>query len=403
MREDKKQKIYRTIMLIIMVAVITFVATLIFMKGKVGGTKYVMLQGSSDYSSLTSKLSSFKGIIDKSFLGEVDEKKLEEYAIKGYIAGLNDDYSEYYTKEEMDKVKENTAGSFNGIGIYFSKDTSTGEIVVLSPIEDSAADKAGILPADIIKKVNGEDVTGMDIYLVSNKIKGDPGTSVTLEILRKEETFTIELNRENVIINPVKAEIKDGNIGYLKITSFDENTAEVFKSKYDEIKKQGIKGLIIDLRNNGGGIVNQATDIADMFVEKDKTTLITVDKNEKEVETKSKNDPIINEKVVVLVNENTASASEILAGCLKDLERATIVGTKTYGKGVIQELMSFKDGSGLKITTEEYLTPNRNRINKVGIEPDEEVKLPDDVKNTSKIEEEKDTQLQKAIDILKNL
>ena len=401
MMEDKKQKIYRTIMLIAMVAVITFIATAIFLGNRIGGTKYVMLQGNGEFSELTSKLNTFKGFIDKSYLGEVNEDKIKESAIKGYIEGLGDKYSEYYTKEEMDEVKQSTSGSFEGIGIYFAQNTQTGEIIVLAPIEDSAADKKGLLPGDIIKKVDGEDVTNMETTLVSSKIKGKAGTDVKLEILRNDETIEITVTREIVITNPIKSEIKQGNIGYIRVTSFDENTSKDFKEKYEELKKQGIESLIIDLRNNGGGIVDEATNMADMIVDKGKTTLITIDKNNKEEITTSKNEPIISEKIVVLVNENTASASEIFAGCLKDLEKATIVGTKTYGKGVIQELMSFKDGTGLKITTEEYLTPNRNKINGQGIVPDEVVELPKDVESIYRIDESKDTQLQKAIELLK--
>ena len=173
-----------------------------------------------------------------------------------------------------------------------------------------------------------------------------------------------------------------------------------FKAKFEELSKQGIKSLIIDLRNNGGGLVDEALKIADYIVPKGETLLITVDKNNKEEIEKAKEDPIIDMNIVVLTNENTASASEILSGCLKDYKKATILGTKTYGKGVIQQVISLKNGSGLKVTVEQYFTPNRSKINKVGIEPDEKVELPETV-NSLTVTREQDTQLQKAIEKLK--
>ena len=194
----------------------------------------------------------------------------------------------------------------------------------------------------------------------------------------------------------------ENNIGYIEFSSFDDGTAEDFKSKYEELEKQGITSLIIDLRNNGGGIVDEALEIAEYIADKGSVLLYEVDKNNNEEVEKSKNEPIINMPIVILTNENTASSSEILAGALKDLGKAKIVGTKTYGKGVIQEVISLSDGSGLKITTKKYLTPNRTEINGVGIEPDETVELPDTVTSALNVNEEDDTQLRKAIEILKN-
>lgn len=401
MKEEKKQRIYKTIMLIVMVAVITFIVTTIFLSSKVGETKYVLVSKGEGTSELASKLDTFKSLIDKVYLGDVDEEKLKEGAIKGYIKGLGDKYSSYYTKEEMEEVEEDTMGNFDGIGVYISKYTDTDEIVVIATIEESVAEKQGILPGDIISKVNGEDCTGMDISVVSSKIRGEIGTNVELEIIRDGKPFNITLTRENIKLNHIKSKILKNNIGYLNITAFDSGCSEEFEEKYNQLKSQGAKSLIIDLRNNGGGIVDEALEIADLIVEKEKTTLITIDKNGTEETEKSSKDPIITEKIVLLVNENTASSSEILAGCLKDYNKATIVGKNTFGKGVIQELMSLKDGSGIKLTTNEYLTPNRNKINEVGIKPDVEVDIPEDVSNIFSIEEEKDTQLQKAIEILK--
>ena len=404
MEEEKKQRIYKTIMLVIMVAVITFIITTIFMYKKIGkdnNTKYILYSKNQNETELEQRLNSFKKLIDEVYLGEVNEEKLIDGAIKGYIEGLNDPYSSYYTKDEMEDIKKETFGNFYGVGVYITTDTVNNQVLILAPIKGSAAEKAGILSGDVITKVDGVEYKGDQLDIVSSKLKGEENSTVEIEILRKGETKTFTITREKVKLNHIESEIKGQNIGYLKISSFDEECADEFKEKFNELKSQGIKSLIIDLRNNGGGIVDEALDIADMIVEKDKTLLITLDKKNNEEVIKSENDAIIDMPIVVLTNKNTASASEILSGILKDYQKAKIVGTKTYGKGVIQELMFLTDGTGIKLTTNEYLTPNRNKINNVGITPDEEVTLPDEVANRLNIDEEKDTQLQKAIEILK--
>lgn len=392
MNNEKTQKIYKIIMLIILVAFITFTITTIFLyKNNFGDTKYVLV--SNDNGDLASDLARFRAIIDEYYLGEVDDNKLKESAIKGYIEGLGDEYSEYITKEEYEEYKINIMGNYVGIGIYMSVYKDTDEIVILSPIEGSPAEEAGILPGDIILKVNGIEYDGEHLDEASAAIKGEEGTKVKIEIKRNEEIINLEVERRKVIVNPVKSEIKNGNIGYIKLTSFDEDTSKIFKEKYEELQKQNINSLIIDLRDNGGGIVQEALTIADYMLEKDAKMLITVNKKENEEIEKSKYDPIITIPVVILVNENSASASEILAGALKDNNRAKIIGTKTYGKGVIQELLTLKDGSAIKLTTEEYYTPNRTKINNVGIEPDELVENDENVKE--------DLQLKRAIEMVK--
>lgn len=395
MEEKKSYKIYKIIMLMVLVSFITFLLTTIGMQ------QYFKGDTKNTQDTITSELKNFRRIIDKYYLGEVDDEKLKEGAIIGYIEGLNDPYTEYISKEDMKDYLEDTMGNFVGIGIYMVKDTKTDKIMVLSPIKNSPAEKAGVQPGDYIIKVNDITYTAEQMTEASNKIKGEEGSTVKLELLRGNETITYEIKRENIKVNPVESKVLQNNIGYIKFSSFDEDTAEDFKKKYEELNKQGIKSLIIDLRNNGGGIVTEALEIADYFTPKDSILLYEVDKNNKEEIEKSKNDAIINMPVIILTNENTASSSEILAGALKDLGKAKIVGTKTYGKGVIQEVLSLPDGSGIKITSEEYLTPNKTKINKVGIQPDVEIKLPETVKNILDVEEKDDTQLQKAIEMLK--
>lgn len=402
MEGNKGQKIYTIVMTIVLTAIVTAMSTTIAISklgNPIGNIKITTSQ--SENSSIAATLSNFKKMIDKYYLGEVDNNKLLEGAIKGYISGLGDEYSEYFTKEEMANYKEVALGNFTGIGIYMVKDTEKNMIRVLSPIKDTPAEKAGILPGDIIYKVDGVIYTGDQMTEASNTIKGKIGTKVKLELIRENKSVEVEVERQNIKVNHVEGKVLSNNTGYIQLSTFDKGCAEEFKQKYQDLEKQNIKSLIIDLRNNGGGIVDEALKIADFMIDKDATLLITKDKHEKEEIKKAKNDKLINMPIIVLTNENTASSSEILAGALKDNGVCKIVGTKSYGKGVIQELLTLNDGSGLKITTNEYYTPNKNKINKVGIEPDEKVELPEEYQKHITVPEDKDTQLQKALEMLK--
>ena len=403
MEEKRKYNIYKTIMIIVLTAFITFIITALVGYNYVtkGDGAKLLVRETSSNQDLIVQLEKYKSIIDEFYLGEVNEEDLKEGAIKGYIEGLGDPYTEYISKEEMKEYMEDTLGNYVGIGIYMLLDEENGKIKVLAPMKGSPAETVGIKSGDIIETVDGEEYTKDEMSEVANKIKGKEGTTVKLGIKRGEENLEFEVTRQNIKVNPVEGKILENNIGYIQFASFDETTYEDFKAKYEELKNQGITSLIIDLRNNGGGLVDQATDIADLFVEKDTPLLYEVDKDGNEEVIKAENDVTINIPTIILTNENTASASEILAGALKDLGKAKIVGTKTYGKGIIQQIIPLSDGSGIKITTEEYQTPNRNKIHEVGIEPDETVELPETVTNVLEILEDQDTQLQKAIELLK--
>ena len=400
MEKKKKYGIYKTIMLIALSVFITFMITSISLYTYYSKNSITV---STNYknTNILSKIEKYKKIIDQYYLGDIDEKKLEEGAVKGYIEGLGDPYTEYISKEDMENYLDDTMGNFVGIGIYMIKNTQYDRIQVLSTIKGGPAEKVGIQAGDLIISVDGVEYKADDMTTASNNIKGEEGTKVNIELLRGTQSIKYEITREKVKVNQVEGKVLSNNIGYIQFTSFDETTAQDFKAKYEELTKQGIQSLIIDLRNNGGGIVDQALDIADYIATKDSVLLYEVDKNNKETVRKAKTDPIINMPIIILTNENTASASEILAGALKDLGKAKIVGTKTYGKGVIQQILRINDGSGLKITIEEYQTPNRNKINKVGIEPDEKVELPESVESIFNIKENEDTQLQRAIELLK--
>lgn len=402
----KRQRFYKTVMLVILTAFLTFIFTTIYITNKYnlgdGNQTISSLFGGSSSSDdkLTKSLKNIKSLLKKYYLNDIDEDKAIDGAIEGYVAALGDKYTEYIPKDEMQEYTQNLMGNYVGIGIYMAQNTEDNTIVVVSPIKYSPAEEAGILPGDIIKKIDGVEYNGDNMDAAANSIKGVEGSTVKLEIQRGQEIKTFEITRRKITTNPVLAEKLENNIGYLEVSSFDENTADNFKTKYEELKSQGITSLIIDLRNNGGGLVEEALKIADYIVPKDKELLVTVDKDGKEKVEKSKEDILIDMPIVVLVNKNSASSTEILAGALKDLKEATIVGTTTYGKGVIQQLLSLRDGSGLKVTVEEYYTPNRTKINGVGIEPDEKVELPDSVENPLAVERKDDTQLQKAIELL---
>lgn len=342
--------------------------------------------------AIADTLKNFRKEIDKVFLGQIDEQKILDETIKGYVKGLDDEYSEYMTKEEWDEFQSAALGNYVGIGIYMTTDKD-GNVVVLAPIKGSPAESAGIKEGDIITAVNDENALGVSSDEISNKIKGEAGTEVKLTLLRDNAYVDVTVKREEIKVYHVEEKMLENNIGYMNLATFDEGCSEEFREKYQTLKNQGAKKLILDLRNNTGGLVDEALKIADMMIEKDKTLLITVDsKGNKEVD-KAKEDPIVEGDIIVLTNEYSASASEILVGALKDNGRAKSLGTKTFGKGVIQNVFFLNDGSALKLTVNEYFTPNETKINKVGINPDYEVELPEDLKE--------DTQLNKAIELLK--
>lgn len=402
MERNNGQRIYKIIMLVMIVIIITSLLTAF------GTYQYLTNKGmasnvknNTNLTGLEYTLARFRTELEKKYLGEIDDDKLIDGAIKGYVASLGDPYTVYYTKEEMQEIMQETNGNYVGIGIYMTLNKEKNAIEVIKPMENSPAEKAGIITGDLITKVDGESYTGDKMEEASNKIKGEAGTKVKIEVLRNGETKEFEITRQKVLISHIAAKVIENNIGYIAISDFDGGCAKEFEEKYKKLKEQGITKLIIDIRNNGGGIVDEAIEILDLIIEKGETLLVTKDKKDNEEITRAKKKPIIDIPVVVLTNEYSASASEILAGALKDYKKATIVGTTTYGKGVIQELQQLTDGSGLKITTNEYFTPHRNAINKIGVKPDVEVDLSDKAKITLNLKEEDDNQLQKAIETLK--
>lgn len=398
-RNLKIKFILITIFVSIVVAILASEVTMMYYTNRYGdlnkikkGTVAAETKREKNIDVIAETLTSFREVIDREFIGEINESKILDETIKGYVNGLDDEYSEYLTAEDWDEFQTVALGNYVGIGIYMSTDKNDN-VVVVEPIKDSPAEKVGIKSGDIIVGVNDESVIGVGSEIVSNKIKGEEGTKVKVTVERNGEYLDFDIERKSIKIYHVETELLENNIGYISLLTFDEGCADEFKKEYLELKNKGAKKIIVDIRNNTGGLVEEALSLLDLFLPKNSTTLITVDANGKKEFSKTKNSQVITEDVVVLVNEYSASASEIFAGALKDHGRAQIVGTKTYGKGVIQSVFMLEDGSALKLTVEEYFTPNETKINKVGIEPNHAVELD--------LENQIDTQLNKAKELLK--
>lgn len=370
MENEKRKNIYRSIMLVIVVAIVTFVVTSIIRYD--GSRKYLITaQGETDIrQQLESAITSISEILEEKYIGEVDKDELIDGALKGMVESIGDVYTTYYTEEELDDFTATTLGNFVGIGVYMQADLENNTITVLSTIPNSPAEAAGLQEGDQIIKVDDVEYEAADLEEVSSKIRGEEGTEVKLTILRNGEILDINVTRGNVHVNYVTSELLENNIGYIYIETFDEGCKDDFLNAYNGLVEQGAKSLIIDLRYNGGGLVDEAIDIAELICDKDDVLLITADKDGNKEITKSEKDPIITMPVVVITNGESASASEILAAALKDNDKAEIVGEKTYGKGVIQELIYLSNGGALKVTSQEYYTPKEEKINEVGIEPD---------------------------------
>lgn len=401
--EFKKEKKILTINFMILTIVVALIAALVASEYTAyyykKNSKLNMLEkteasanSNQNIDVISKTLKNFRKVIDEYYIGEIDEQKILDETIKGYVKGLNDEYSEYMTADEWKEFQASALGNYVGIGIYMTVDKN-GNVVVLAPIEGTPAKKAGIEPGDVIVKVNDESVLGMTSDIVSSKIQGVEGTDVKVTVARETEYIDFNMKRESIKVYHVENKMLENNIGYISLFTFDEGCANEFKEAYQKLKKQGAQKIIIDLRNNTGGIVDEALSIADMIVPKGQKLMITIDSKENKQINYSNNDPIINENIIVLVNEYSASASEILVGALRDNKRATIVGTKTYGKGVIQNVIALNDESVLKLTVNEYLTPNETKINKIGLEPEYIIEAND--------ETEEDEQLNKAIELLK--
>lgn len=346
------------------------------------------------------KINKIENLIDQYYLFDIDKNKQQEGAVEGYVKALGDPYSEFLTKEEMDSLNQQTEGEYAGVGIVVTP-SETGAITVVSAIKGSPAFEKGIKKDDIILKINGKDYNASQMNDAVKVMKGKPNTDVKLTIARMEnktsKIFDVNITRRMISLTTVNSQ-KIGDIGYINITQFDRKTDKEFIEQYENLKKQNVKSIVLDLRNNPGGLLDSTVKIADYLLPQG-VIVKTVDKNKKEDVQKSDASEQ-NLPMVVLVNGSSASASEILTGALKDYKKATIVGEKTFGKGIVQTIIPMDKGEGLKLTISEYFSPNGNKIHKQGVKPDVEIKLDEKAKGIGVEFMKEDNQLQKALEIL---
>ncbi len=360
-----------------------------------------VVDGQTDLQHLKPVVDVIKLIEDK-YVKDVETEKLIEGAIKGVVESLGDPYSVYMNETEFQDFIASINGSFSGVGMVLSADESTGDIIVVSPIEGTPAQKAGILPKDIIVKVDDIELAGKSLDEAVKLLRGEKGTKVFVYIKRQdnEDLLEFELMRDDIRVTTIKHEIIDDDVGYIKITSFDSQTYDEFKAAVDSLQKQGIKGLILDLRNNPGGSLYESVRIADEILGKG-MIVYTEDRNKNKLEEYYSDNNRISLPLVVLINENSASASEIVAGAIQDHKAGVLVGTKTFGKGSVQEIEPFQDGTGMKLTIARYYLPSGRSIDGIGVEPDIKVELSKDI-SPFDIPRKKDSQLLKALDIVKS-
>ena len=353
-----------------------------------------------DYRKIEEKTSLLQSIIDKYFLFDEDMTKVEDGIYAGMMNGLDDPYTVYYTKEEYKALNEDTEGKYSGIGATVSQNPKSKIITIVNVFDNSPAKEGGLLAGDIIYKIDGEEVTGTDLdVLVKTKIRGVEGSSFTMTVIRGDDRKQIDLNltRRSIEIQTVTSKMLNDGIGYVAVSQFDALTSEQFKSNIESLKSQGMKKLIVDLRGNPGGLLDQVVDMLD-YILPEGLVLYTEDKNGNKEEYYAKNPDELKIPMAVLVNENLASASEVFTATFKDFKWGKVVGKTTFGKGIVQNVLPLGDGTAVKITTQHYYPPSGYDLHKVGIKPDVDV----DLNDGAVIGSDSDNQLGKAVEILKS-
>lgn len=401
----------------------------IFMIGKTAidgpGQVTESVQAGSEEDSLnlgriTRKLETMQQAVDKYYLFDEDLTEVEDWIYKGMMFGLNDPYTVYYTAEEYNKLTEDTEGEYNGIGVMISQNRSTGLITVIKVFANTPALEAGMRPGDILYKVEDEEVTGMDMdLLVKEKIKGKNGTNVTLTVFRQEtgEYVDMTMERRHVEVETVTHEMLEDHVGYISVSQFDVITADQFKKAIDDLEKQGMEKLVVDLRSNPGGVLDTVVSMLDYIlpddlviegdpelarVKKDQTLLVYMaDKDGKGKQYYCSDKHSVDVPIAVLVNGESASASEVFSGAMKDYGKATLVGTTTFGKGIVQTIIPLDNGTAIKMTTAHYYTPTGFDLHGKGVEPDVEVELKEELKTKAIVDHAEDNQLQEALKALK--
>lgn len=347
------------------------------------------------YRTFDDKIDDALETLNDNYFENVDDQLLYEEAIRGMVAGLGDPYTSYFTKDEYASFTEKMEGSYEGIGVVVSYGDTQDVILVVAPFKNSPGEKAGVEPSDRIIAVDGVDVVGMPLDEVVSRIKGEKGTTVTLRVRREDEEIDIPIIRDVIEVPTIESKLLEGNIGYIQMSSFDLVTLEQFTAALTKLEKQGENGLIIDLRNNPGGYLHICFAIVDELLDKDMLVVYTEDKFGKKEELITEDSDKFDKPLVLLVNGNSASASEILAGAIKDHDKGVLVGETTFGKGLVQRTIELKDQSAIKVTISKYFTPDGNYIHGVGIEPDYVVPYNPD--------SQEDDQLNKAIEVINEM
>ncbi|MBP5594430.1 MAG: S41 family peptidase [Pseudobutyrivibrio sp.] len=358
-------------------------------------TQNAKLMGNSDY-----KLSYLEELINAYYFNDVDQETLQNGAYHGVFDSLEDPYSQYFTPEEYEEYSSVVNGNFGGIGAGLQKDADTGEVVVTKVYEDSPAEKGGIKEGDIIVSADGHKGVNYSLEdYVSKYLRGDEGTEVNLVIDREGEEIELTLVRDIIEVETVAYKMLDNNIGYIQISQFTGSTDKEFEKAFEDLESQGMTSVIYDLRNNGGGIVDTATNILDYLLPKG-TVMYTMDKagNRHDYNSDASHKEI---PTVVLVNGNTASSAEIFTGAIRDFKYGTIIGTQTYGKGIVQTSFKLQDDSAVKLTTHKYYTPSGECIHGQGITPDIVLEYEFLGGEDDEYAVEFDNQLQKALEVLR--
>ena len=340
------------------------------------------VSGKVTEKEVSKKLNKLNALIDKYYLyeDEIDTDKLAEGIYSGYTSALGDKYTVYYDEDETKALMESTSGTFSGVGATLTKDADTGYATIVNVYEDSPAEKAGLKAGDILEKIDDHEVGDEQLDTVVSWIKGEKGTEVKITVLRDGEELELTATRDTIEVKTVSYEMKENQIGYIRVSEFDTVTYDQFKEALDDLEKQGMQGLIVDLRNNPGGSLDTVTNMLRLLLPEG-TIVSTKDKNGKTDEITCDGTHEFKKQMAVLVNQYSASASEIFSGAVQDYGTAKIVGVTTYGKGVVQQLMDLGDGTCLKVTIAEYYTPNGRSINGKGVEPDVEVEYQYDEEN----------------------
>ena len=347
-------------------------------------------------NKMTVKVNQLINQVKEMYLYEVDEEAMENAIYDAIFDSLGDPYAGYYTKEEFEELMQDSEGTYCGIGVAVQAEPDTGYLRVIEAYEGAPAANAGIESGDLIIAVDGEDIYGVDVDLVTSRIRGEEGTEVKITYMSGDMKITCTVTRRLVTIKTVAYEMLESNVGYIQISQFDVATVAQVNDAINDLNSQGMTSLIVDVRDNPGGRLDAVVNIVDFFVEKGDLIVYTQDKNGNRTDYKGKTDYALAVPCVVLVNGNSASASEVFAGAMQDYEIAHIMGTQSFGKGIVQSIIPLTDGTAFKITVEDYYTPYGNNIHGIGITPDTIVEFDTD----AYLNEERDTQLEAAIDYL---